>query len=109
MSLQFFFKDRGVGVMNYGISFGWLKSIWIVVIAMMLVIFTYFVKVNKRGGYWLLVMSGGMANLGTRVFLAGGVWDYIHLPFLGLWCNGADFLIVVGTVGLILKYIHAKS
>lgn len=106
--LQSFFKGRGWGTSNSGISFGLLAGIPVGLLFVGLILLWLFLK-SWPGRWWQLVLVGGAANLLSRL-LWDGVWDYLPVPLVNLWFNGADMAIFLGIVGLLFLNLNdAKS
>ena len=84
--IQYIFFMSGWGVANKGISFG---------ISMPTVVwYLAFVLVLIIGYKSKLLLAGALGNLISRLVL-GYVWDYIKIPFIGLWFNLSDVMIVL--------------
>ena len=92
--VQYFFSLAGWGVANKGVSFGVLIPglIWYLMFGLFLV-FGY----RSR-----LLLAGALGNLLSRLTL-GYIWDYIKIPYVGLWFNLSDVMIVLATGFLIWK------
>jgi lipoprotein signal peptidase len=55
----------------------------------------------KTNHFWeyvglVLIVSSGFSNLIDRLFLDGGVRDFIYWPILNVYGNMADLLLVIG-------------
>lgn len=96
--LRIFFRSRGVGVENLGVSFGLWQGVGVWMIGLLLILVIW-----KLDGWskWMIGV-GGFINLVDRL-VYGSVWDYIYWPWLGLWNNGADLMIFVGAIIVVWK------
>ncbi len=97
--LQSYFRNRGLGIENRGVSFGifsgWGQGIAIVVFFLFILFSSRsFIKGKSDLGL-LMILIGGLGNLIPRLF-QGGVWDYIYLPLLPFWFNFSDVMITGG-------------
>ncbi|HCQ31126.1 TPA: hypothetical protein DIU27_01925 [Candidatus Collierbacteria bacterium] len=98
--LQSYFRGRGMGMINQGVSFGLLPRLGttVAVIVYIVFVFAYFRFKTMRGNLGLLpLIFGGMGNLIPRL-LWGGVWDYLYLPVMPFWFNISDVMITIGVV-----------
>ncbi len=109
IGLQLFFKSRGVGLANSGISFGLIKGFPVILILGLLILFIFSAKeIRKLSGWWL-ILAGGLGNLFSRLVLGGFVWDYLHLWPSRLWLNGADALIFCGVITIMFNLLYGQS
>jgi len=102
--LQSYFRGRGMGMINQGVSFGLLSGFGttIAVIVYIVFVFAYFRFKSGRDNLGLLLLIfGGLGNLLPRL-IWGGVWDYLCLPILPFWFNLSDVMISLGVVSYIL-------
>jgi len=105
--LQTVFRSSGLGMENRGVSFGALKGVngvFLIVIWLCLVV--VLVRRTMRGLWvalplWLMVVGGAVNLLGR--LSGGGVWDYIQIPYLNLWFNISDMMIVGGLGAFIFR------
>lgn len=104
--LQNYFRSRGVGVFNQGVSFGILPGLGqeVAVIVYFIFIILYLKNIKSRKFSWELILLalGGLGNLLPRLFW-GGVWDYLQVPLLPFWFNISDIMITAGLLSYILK------
>jgi signal peptidase II len=63
-------------------------------------------KQSFCGWPWLLILSGGLGNLLERLSF-GCIMDYIALPHFPVF-NGADVLLTIGVVSVIMKSVKIK-
>jgi lipoprotein signal peptidase len=110
----YYFRSKGIGLVNTGISFGVGSNQFGKYIAMVafLVLVFWFVyetrsKVRISTGLYFLVL-GGMGNLLSRL-VYGGVLDYVCLSFLPFCFNVSDVLISFGVVSYILEVDGNRS
>ncbi|KKT29514.1 MAG: Lipoprotein signal peptidase [Microgenomates group bacterium GW2011_GWC1_44_10] len=102
--LQSYFRGRGMGMINQGVSFGLLSGFGttIAVIVYIVFVFAYFRFKSGRDNLGLLLLIfGGLGNLLPRL-IWGGVWDYLCLPIFPFWFNLSDVMISLGVVSYIL-------
>lgn len=105
--LQVYLRSIRFGVVNLGVSLGFLGSLGgflaIFVYLLFLGYFLYCLRSGKsiQTGLWF-VMLGGTGNFLMRV-LTGSVWDYILIGFLPFWFNLSDVLITLGVISYILQ------
>jgi lipoprotein signal peptidase len=93
-------------LVNCGTSFGLgggacAQSAWLflcLTIFFALLLHKYLVRIQ-----WTLITGAACSNLLDR-FLFGGVRDWIHIPFIPLWFNAADIVIV----GVVIEMIVAS-
>jgi len=103
---QIYFRKLGVGMENFGVSFGlasnldWFWKVLIPIIFLALMLYELISK-KKLSVYLLCLALGGVGNMLPR-FIFGSVWDYIHISFLGLWINMSDVLISISVLSYIL-------
>ncbi|KKS91342.1 MAG: hypothetical protein UV68_C0072G0008 [Candidatus Collierbacteria bacterium GW2011_GWC2_43_12] len=98
--LQFFFRSKGIGMMNAGISFGILPGFLATMVIALIVLIAFirmFVRNEGRSMWMSWIILGGLGNLFSRM-LACSVWDYLYFPILAFWFNLSDVLITVGVV-----------
>lgn len=95
--LQFVFRE-GWGISND--RFG-------VLVPTIVLIFLVWIGVEKKQWWWKLMVAGGLVNLIHKIIF-GSVWDYIQLPIINLWLNGADLLITFGVFVLIYEHVIAS-
>lgn len=70
----------------------------IMMAALLVFLFTKFVRSGVLIVFLMLVLGGGLGNLADRVF-RGSVVDYLHLEFMNFPIfNLADCLVVVGVI-----------
>jgi len=93
-SIQYFFFRLGCGVANRGVSFGFNVPTYLWYLAFGLIL-----MVGYRSR---LFITGAVGNLLSRMIL-GYVWDYIKIPYVGLWFNLSDVMIVSGAGLMIWK------
>ncbi len=111
--VQGYFRNLGIGVANLGISFGLGSEIawfWKVLPAgIFLALLGYeFVFKTRPSVYLICLGLGGLGNLVPRLVF-GNVWDYISLPFWGLWINLSDILISISVLSYILSADETRS
>lgn len=104
--LQFYFKKVGFGIGNRGMSFGIGSDIvWPIELVLTILVLFFgcwmFYSRKNLNPYLLVIFAGGTSNLIARLTW-GEVWDYIEVPFLGLWINLSDTLITLGSFSYIL-------
>ena len=75
-----------------GINFWGLNLLSFVILV---ILFCFWYKDRSRG--WLVIILGGLLNLGERIFL-GYVNDYWRIPGTNIYNNVNDYLIFVGGV-----------
>lgn len=80
---------------SFGINFSGLNFLSFV---FLMIIFLIWRKDRNRG--WLLIILGGILNLGERL-VYGGVNDYWKIPFTNIYNNINDYLIFVGGIMVI--------
>ncbi|EKD52593.1 MAG: hypothetical protein ACD_61C00297G0003 [uncultured bacterium] len=108
VSLQYYFKLLGKGVMNKGMSLGALSGFGpalALVACLCLVLLLGIVYIRNKGRVdagLVLIMLGGLGNMLPRLFW-GGVWDYLQVPILPFWFNISDIIITIGVVSYILE------
>jgi len=86
---------KGWGVANRGVSFGLSAPaiVWYLAYAMVMLLGGYKTK---------LLLAGAVGNMLSRVIL-GYVWDYIKIPYIELWFNFSDIMIVLASIFIIWK------
>lgn len=92
--VQYFLSRLGWGVANGGVSFG-INMPWILW-------YLAFILVLIIGYKSKLLLAGALGNLISRLVL-GYVWDYIKIPYIGLWFNFSDVMIVLAISLMIWK------
>lgn len=98
--LQRFFRARGFGIENRGVSFGTFQGIgWELLLAVWIALLILLWRSRHKGlryriPLWLMIV-GGAVNLLERSSW-GGVWDYLGISWVGLWFNLSDVMIVSG-------------
>lgn len=92
--IQYYFSRVGWGMANRGVSLGISvpSIVWYLAFGLIL-IFGYKYK---------LLLAGALGNLISRLVL-GYVWDYIKIPYIGLWFNFSDVMIVLAISLMIWK------
>lgn len=111
--LQNYFRSRGLGVANSGISFGlgggwgWYLTGMGVFVLIVYTIVNFF-KNNRVNNFLLCLAVGGVGNLVPR-FVFGSVWDYIPFYPLNLWINLSDILITLSVLSYILRTYGTKD
>ena len=104
--LQNWTRKIGLGVQNTGISFGigylWGELFRYILPILVSVAGFLWMKYMKRISVYLFIMLvGGVGNMIARMFW-GYVWDYLEIPYLGLWVNFSDLMISFGALSYIL-------
>lgn len=90
---------------NSGASFG--IDFWgLNVLSLVIIIFLFFLWKKDKNWGWLLIIFGGMLNLGERLVF-GSVIDYWKIPFTNIYNNFNDYLIFIG--GIIVVWSKLKS
>ncbi len=106
--LQVYFRGRGMGLENQGVSFGLFPGLSgpISIFVYFVFIFIFFRKksVRENMAFWLLV-AGGFGNTAPRL-IWGSVWDYLHVSFLPFWFNLSDVTISAGVIWYTWKNIR---
>lgn len=103
-------KNKGI---TFGLAQGYLGPI--IFANVILLIGTFFIALNQERTFlrylWLLIFSGGIANLYDRILL-GYVRDFIHLHYQS-WSwpvfNIADCMISLAVVALLYYYSQQTS
>ena len=108
VSLQSYFRYVGWGITNSGVSFGFLKNFPVSLLYVVIFLF-WGLSASRLETGWRLVLLGGVANLTARLVLGGAVWDYLRVPGMGLWFNGADLLITTGVMLAIVEQFRKEN
>lgn len=87
-------KNNGA---SFGINFWGLNLLSVVIITILFFLW----KKDKNWG-WLLIMLGGILNLGERLIF-GTVNDYWPIPFTDIYNNINDYLIFWGGIIVVWK------
>lgn len=103
---QYYFRLKGIGVENYGVSFGVGKGTGTVIsllVVSILALWIVYEKVKRNRDHMALnlILIGGLGNLVCRL-LWGSVWDYVCFSFMPFCFNLSDVLISIGVVSYIL-------
>lgn len=106
-----YFREKGLGIENSGISFGLFSSrdTWVIfVLELALCVSLTFLLVKGRlttMGFWALalLLAGGLGNMISRG-IWGNVWDWIHVGSLPYF-NIADLIIDTGCLLFILDHL----
>ena len=69
---------------------------------MVLLIILFFIWKKDRNWGWLLIILGGLLNLGERLIF-GTVNDYWLIPFTNIYNNINDYLIFIGGIIVLWK------
>ena len=103
-----YFRSRGFGVLNTGISFGIGSAQfgnYIAIFAFLVFVLWFGNEMRSssciRTSLYFLAL-GGLGNILSRLIF-GGVWDYICLSYLPFCFNVSDVLISLGVVSYILE------
>jgi len=67
-----------------------------------ILIILFFIWKKDRNWGWLIIMLGGILNLGERLIF-GTVNDYWPIPFTGIYNNINDYLIFIGGIMVVWK------
>lgn len=81
---------------NSGASFG-INFVGLNLLSLILLFVLGYLWYKDRRQGWLLMILGGILNLGERLFF-GGVTDYWRIPWSNVYNNINDYLIFVGGV-----------
>lgn len=98
---------------NFGVSFGFLSNINMILLVFVYLFSIYFLVIKSTKNHLFassLILSGGLSNLADRYFL-GFVPDYIKLPLklMTLSFNLSDLYIALGAVCFIYYQIKTNE
>ena len=104
IGLQNYFKERGFGIANQGVGFGFLPGTGqgIAMLIFLILLIYFLISKNRRSYPFFLLVLGGLGNLLPRM-VWGSVWDYIYIQILPFWFNLSDVLITAGVASYILR------
>lgn len=99
--------DTLLATCNYGGPFGVTLPGWLLIPALLAVSVFLVVQWRREESFsrewpWLLIFSGGLANLSERLFF-GCITDYVALPFFPVF-NIADIFLTLGVLGIIIRW-----
>ena len=97
--------NNGEVIKNYGISFGLNSNVFIFLYIFFILVLSYFWWIDQKNG-WLLILMGGWINLIDRIS-----WGYVrdYWWFFGVYNNLADWLIGMGSLLILGKYLWQKK
>jgi len=89
---------------NNGASFG--IDFWgLNLLSLVILIILFFIWRKDKNIGWLVIILGGILNLGERIFF-GFVTDYWRIPFTDIYNNINDYLIFIGGIMVIWKKLR---
>lgn len=93
-------------IKNYGISFGLNGIFWLF---LNIIFILFFLDLSfKKGGFFILILSGGLVNFMDRIRW-GYVRDYWNFLGMGLYNNINDWIIGIGVLFCLFNLLWKKS